>query len=98
MELILNIDGEKKTFKQPDAVLALRVKQALDFATDLDKDFDPQKLVRIVDFISHDLYEGAFTPEEFWGGMDASELIPNIQGCLSVPFNKMYKSMEPLKN
>lgn len=98
MELILNIDGEKKSFKQPDAVLALRVKQALDFATDLDKEFDPQKLKRIVDFISYDLYEGKFTSDEFWAGMDASELIPNIQKCLSIPFNKIYKSMEPLKN
>ncbi|MDA1658824.1 hypothetical protein PDK35_02390 [Bacillus cereus group sp. TH153LC] len=98
MELKLIIDGEEKVFKQPDAVLALRVKQSLNFITDIEKDFDPRKFELIVNFIANDLYEGAFTPEQFWSGMDASELVNNIRDCLSVPFNKMYSAMEPLKN
>lgn len=97
MELKLMIDGEEKVFKQPDAVIALRVKQSLDHISSLEKDFNPLMFDNIIKFIANDIYEGAFTSEEFWSGMDAGDLVENIRECLSVPFQKMYGKMAPLK-
>lgn len=98
MELKLTIDGKKKTFKQAANMPAVRFKQSIALASQFEQDMSPDFLDRAVEFIANDLYNGKFTPEEFWEGVSVDEVIKVIVEQLSSPAQRSRAFFEQLKN
>jgi len=98
MELKLIVNGEEKTFKQPDILMAIRFKQAVKWASAIEKDFSVETLEGAVKFIADDLYVGQFTEDEFWEGVKTEDLVDNLRDALTSPMMRMQKKLEPLKN
>ena len=98
MELKLKIDGKTKTFKPMQNLPALRFKQAVAHATQLESGFDVSVLESAVDFIARDIYGGKFTSEEFWEGLPVDDLIVTVRDSLSYPMLQMQAKLAPIKN
>lgn len=97
LTLKLMIDGEEKEFKQPSTLYALRFKQAVQWAIQLEKDFSVESLEGAVEFIANDLYASQFTAEDFWNGLLVEDFVEVIRENLSSPMQRMHSKMEPLK-
>jgi len=98
MELTIKINGEDKTFKQPEILMAIRFKQAVKWASAIEKDFSVETLEGAVQFIANDLYVGQFTADEFWEGVHTEDLVDYLRDALTSPMMRMQGKLEPLKN
>ncbi|HDR7275048.1 MULTISPECIES: phage tail assembly chaperone G [Bacillus cereus group] len=98
MELKLRIDGKLKTFKQAANMPAIRFKQSIALASQFEVNPSEELLERIVEFISNDLYDSKFTPEEFWGGLNVDELLKVVMEQLASPMHRSRAYFEQLKN
>lgn len=98
MELTLKIEGKAKKFKPMPNLPALRFKQAVAHATQLEENFDISVVEAAVTFIVNDIFGGKFTEEQFWEGLPAEDLISVVRDALSYPMFLMQQKLAPVKN
>lgn len=98
MKITLLIDGEEKTFSQPAYMPAIRFKQSVQWAKQLQEDFSNETLEGVVDYISRDLYNSQFTSEEFWNGVDAGDVMQLLMDVVTSPARRAEEKLNVLKN